>query len=123
MFPSHRESKGPIQSCYLASSSGAGAHPEELAETRVVRLARLSLCIFEILCKPEANHFKHSIEGLIGCADGDESVGCIEVGPVLEIWSRLQELGGERESNGGEVRDPDESTLAKSSISMVSMSS
>lgn len=123
MFPSHHDSQGPIRSCYTASGGGGGAHPEELAETRVVRLARLSLCIFEILCKPEANHFQHSVEGLIGCANANERVGCIEVGPVLEIRGRLQELGGERESNGGEVRDPDESTLAKSAISMVSMSS
>lgn len=123
MPPPHHDSEGPFWSRYPVSGGGAGAHPEELAETRVVRLARLSLCIFQILCKPEADHFKHSVEGLIGCADGDESVGCIEVGPVLEIWSRLQELGGERESNGGEIRDPDESTLAKSAISMVSMSS
>lgn len=98
------------------------AHPEELAETRVVWLARLSLCIFEVLCKPEANHFKHSIERLIGSADGDESVGCIEVGPILEVRSWLQELGGEGESNGGEVGDSDESKLVKSAISMLLMS-
>lgn len=92
----------------LGSGAEAGAHPEELAETRVVWLAGLPLCVFEIFCEPEADYFEHSIEGLIGSADGDEGVGCIEIGPVFEIGGGLEQLGGERESDAGEIRDADE---------------
>jgi hypothetical protein len=88
-------------------------HPEEFAETRIVRLAGLPLRIFEIFCKPEADYFKHSIERLVGSADGDESVGCIEIGPVFEIGSGLEQLGGKRESDAGEISDADESNSAK----------
>lgn len=96
------------------------AHPEELAETRIVWLAGLPLCIFKIFCKPEADYFKHSIERLIGSADGNEGVGCIEIGPVLEIGGGLEQLGGERESDAGEIRDADEPNCTKRVISMFS---
>jgi hypothetical protein len=34
-------------------------HPEKLPQRRVVRLARLALDIFQILCEPKSEHFEH----------------------------------------------------------------
>lgn len=84
------------------------AHPEELAQARVIRLAGLALGIFQILGQPEADDLEHAVEGLVGAADGDKGIGSVEVGPVFEVGRGLEQLGGEGESDGGEVRDADE---------------
>lgn len=84
-------------------------HSKELAETRVVGLARLALCIFEILGQPEADHLEHAVKGLIGSADGDKGIGGVEIGPVFQVRGGLEQLRRERESDCCEVRDADES--------------
>jgi hypothetical protein len=38
----------------ISKSHRRGTYPKELAKARVVRLAWLPLCVFQILCKPEA---------------------------------------------------------------------
>ena len=72
--------------------SSGQSHSEKLAKGRVVRFTRLALCIFEVLCQPEAHHFEHSIEGLVGLADASKGVGRIDVGPVFEVRGGLKKL-------------------------------
>lgn len=67
-------------------------YPEKLAKARIVRLAWLPLCVFQILCKPEAQSLQHTVDGVVGSADGYEGIGRIEIIPVLEIGRGLQEL-------------------------------
>ena len=67
-------------------------HPEELAQTRIVRLAGLPLCIFQIFGEPESTNLQHPIQRLVRRPDSNKSVRRIEVVPVLEIRRRLEEL-------------------------------
>ena len=98
-------------------------HSEELAKARVVRLARFALCVFEVLCKPEANDFEHAIEGFIGGTDADEGVGSVEVGPVFEVRGWFEQLGRQRESNGSEIRDTDKPEASRRMSAMMLPSS
>lgn len=73
-------------------SNRRGTYPEELAEARIVRLAWLPLCVFQILCKPEAQSLQHAVDRVVGGADGYERIWRIEIVPVLEVGGRFQEL-------------------------------
>jgi len=84
-------------------------YPEELAQRRVVWLARLALDVFQIFGEPESKHLQHAIEGFIGVADGCEGFGAVEVVPILEVGCWLEELGRQREADGGYVFYADES--------------
>lgn len=85
-----------------------GTYPEKLAKAGIVWLAWLSLCVFQILCKPEAESLQHAVDRVVGGADGYERIGRIEIVPVLKVGRGLQELGGQREADGGEVGDANE---------------
>lgn len=67
-------------------------YPEKLAEARIVRLAWLPLCVFQVLCKPEAQSLQHAVDGVVGGADCYEGIGRIEIIPVLQVGRGLQEL-------------------------------
>lgn len=85
-----------------------GTYPEKFAEAGVVWLAWLSLCVFQILCKPEAESLQHAVDRVVGGADGYECIGRIEIVPVFKVGRWLQELGGQREADGGEVGNANE---------------
>ena len=91
------------QSAARHERQARGTYPEKLAKTRIVRLAWLSLCIFQIFCKPEAESLQHAVDGVVRGADGYECIGRIEIVPVLQVGRGLQELGGQGEADRGEV--------------------
>lgn len=93
-----------------------GTYPEKLAEARIVWLAWLSLCIFQILCKPESQSLQHAVDRVVGGADGYERIGRIEIIPVLKVGRGLQKLGGQREADGGEISNADESAQLNVSV-------
>lgn len=95
----------------LSEDFAAKTHPEELAENRVVRLARPALDVFEILCQPEAYNLEHTVERLVGGANGSEGVGGVDVVPVLEVRRGFEELRRERESNRCEIGNANESIV------------
>lgn len=74
-------------------------YPEELAQARIVGLARLPLGIFQVLGEPEAHDFEHAVEGIVRGADGDKGIGGIEIGPVFQVRGGLEQLRRQRESN------------------------
>lgn len=41
------------------------AYPEKLAQARVVGLARLALCVLQVLCEPEPHNLEHAVERLV----------------------------------------------------------
>jgi hypothetical protein len=71
-------------------------------------LARLALDIFQVLGVPEPQHFQHAPQIIIRVANGNEGVRLVEVVPVFEVRRRLQELCGERESDGSNVCNANE---------------
>lgn len=91
-------------------------YPEELAQARVVRFAWLPLCVLEVLGKPEAQNLQHAVDWVVRGSNRDKGIGRVEVVPVFEVWCRLEELGGKREPDRGEVGDSDESEMCKRSV-------
>lgn len=85
-----------------------GTYPEKFAEAGIVWLAWLPFCIFQIFCKPEAESLQHAVDRVVRGADGYERIGRIEIVPVLQVGRGLQELGGQREADGGEVGNANE---------------
>lgn len=83
-------------------------YPEELAEARIIRLARPSLHILQILCEPKPQDLEDTIERLVGGADGDKGIRGIEIVPVLKVGSRFQKLRRKGEADVGEVSDANE---------------
>lgn len=91
-------------SCHICSLT----YPKKFAQTRVVRLARLALGILDVLCEPETADFQHAIDGIFGGSDGYEGIGGIEIVPVFEVRGGLEELGWQREADGGEIGNTNE---------------
>ena len=67
-------------------------YSEELSKAGIIGLARLSLGIFQVLGKPEAQDFQHTIQWLVGRANGNEGSRAVEIVPVLEIRCGFQQL-------------------------------
>lgn len=92
----------------LPPSNGWKTYPEELPQTRVIWLARLPLCIFQILSEPEPQHLQHAVDRLVRGANGNKGVRRIEIVPVFEVGCRLEELRWKREAYGSEICDTNE---------------
>lgn len=83
-------------------------YPEKFTEARIIWLARLALCVLQILCEPESANFQHTIDRVVRSTDSNKGIRGVEVVPVFEIRSGLQELGGQREADRGEICYTDE---------------
>lgn len=99
----------PCTSQSTAFSIQLGSYPEEFAQARVVGLAWLPLCVFQIFCEPKPQDLEHAVDGVVRGADGDEGIGGVEVVPVFEIRCWLEQLGGQGEPNRGKIGDTDKS--------------
>ena len=72
----------------------------------------MSWCpVYQVLCEPEAQAPQHTPQVLVRVADADKCVGSVEVVPVLEVGSWLEELGGEGEAHGSKVGHAYESAV------------
>ena len=67
-------------------------YPEELAQAGIVRFARFSLGIFQILAEPKADDFEHAVEWFVRGSNSDKRIWSVKVGPVFEIGGWLQQL-------------------------------